>query len=264
MTKLALLLALAASASSGQQFEAAFVKHYDHKNDRNTPWGPQPLFDCHLGPGQLQYNCTGPASRLIAEALDLQKFQFNDNDKQPGAEYALTAKLSKPAKRFQIDAMLADYLQNQMGVRYHFEKRSVKGEFLTVVNKELLKKLPESHDDIPMADVFKFGGRDIRWSDFVEREMIDGHETLKFRNINFQLLVEVLEQYFNLPIINDTGLNTRFDITLRFQWPQSGEPLQLSDTKKFLAQYGLALQTRTGPIDYLVIDAVAPEGKFIE
>ena len=99
--------------------------------------------------------------------------------------------------------MLADFLKNQMGVRYHFEKRPVKGEFLTVVNKELLKKLPESHDDIPMADVSKTGGRDEHYGDFVERQLIGDEEQLKCKNINFHLLVQLLQLYFRLPIIND-------------------------------------------------------------
>jgi hypothetical protein len=78
MTKLLVSLAFTVSLSSGQQFEAVSVKHYDHKNDRNTPWGARAVFGCHLGPGQLQYSCTGPVSRLAAEALNLQTFQYDE------------------------------------------------------------------------------------------------------------------------------------------------------------------------------------------
>ncbi len=169
------------------------------------------MFDCYVGPSRLQYNCSGSVPRLMGEALDLQDFQLEEK----GPEYDLTAKLSRPATRSEMDATFAEFLRERMGVQYHFEKRSIKAEFLTVVNKELLKKLPESHDAIPPAepvDVVKVG-KPYRWAEFVQRSFDGDDERLECRNISFRFLAEMLHVYYRLPIVDDTGMSERFNLT---------------------------------------------------
>jgi uncharacterized protein (TIGR03435 family) len=87
---------------------------------------------CYVGPGMLQYNCTGTVAGLVAEALNLENYQFKGPAFTVGTGYtftandpvyAITAKLSKPATRQQMDEMLGRFLQETMEVRYHFEKR---------------------------------------------------------------------------------------------------------------------------------------------
>jgi len=125
------------------RFETAVVR----------PWvpSPNPLFGspgCYFGPGMLQYNCRGTAPALVDEALNLDDFQF----KAAGPGNTITAKLSKPAARQQMDEMLGRFLQEQMGVRYHFEKRRIKAEFLIVTSPDLLVNLPVSNNPAEEAE----------------------------------------------------------------------------------------------------------------
>ena len=94
------LAPVAQSMASGpeQRFEAAVVKRYDHRNDRNIPQlgGMIARVGCYVGPGRLQYNCSGSVPRLVAEALNLSPFQY---EKAGPPEYVITAKLSEPADR---------------------------------------------------------------------------------------------------------------------------------------------------------------------
>jgi len=262
--RLLILLALLISMSKGQEFEAVTVKHYDHHSDHIGPRGPFTIFDCHVGPSRLQYNCSGSIPKLMGEALDLQDFQYEER----GPEYTLTAKLPNPATRSDMDAMLAKFLKERMGVRYHFEKRSMRAEFLTVVDRELLKKLPGSSDAVPLADVVNGAGRHARWQAFVERQTIrgpDDQERLECKNINFRLLAEMLQLYYRLPIVDDTGTSTRFNLTLVARWDpaEPGAARNFADIKRILSEYGIAIQSRNGLVDFLVIETVGAERDFI-
>jgi uncharacterized protein (TIGR03435 family) len=268
MTKLLLLLASLMSVSHGQQFEAVTVKPYDHHNDHNTPWGPFPTFDCHVGPGRLQYNCSGSVPKLVGEALDLPAFEY----KETGPEYVITGKLPKPLKRSEMDATLAEFLRDSMGVRYHLEKRPMKAEFLTVVDKQLLKQLPESHDAIPLAEAMtgKYGVH-ARWVEFVHKETVSNEpgvdqERLECKNISFRLFAEMLYTYYRTPIVDDTGMSVRFNLTMVARWDlaEPGPARNFDEVKKILSKYGIAVQTRTGLVDFLVIDKVAEESVFLK
>jgi uncharacterized protein (TIGR03435 family) len=258
-----------------QRFEAAVVKHYDHRNDHATPFGLAPLFGCYIGPGRLQYNCSGPVTKLMAEALNLSDFQFA---KSSLPEYVVTAKLSRPATRQQLDDMLANFLQERMGVRYHLERRPIEGEFLTVVSQELLKKLPVSHDQVPLADAWSgpasmLGSPMVRFGQFVDSKAgpVKGEIQLTCTNINFYLLAQLLHRYYEVPVIDETGLTQRFDLAFAARWDLEelkeaggmGPAGNLSEIRKLLSTDGVSLRLRKGVTDFLVIDQIANEAKFL-
>src|ERR1017187_2143710 len=251
-----------------KRFEAAVVKRYDHRNDRSIPelGGSFASFGCYVGPGRLQYNCSGSVTRLVAEALNLSNFQF---EKAGPPEYVITAKLSEPSTRQQMNDMLARFLQDQMGVRHHLEKRPIKAEFLTVASPELLKKLPVSHDPVPIADT----GMLYQVGQFFEMKAVssDGEAPSVCRNNTFRLLAQVLHIYYGMPVIDETGLTTRFDLDFTIKWnPEEpkivGEAKyagNLSEIRNLLRGYGISLQRREGVTDFLVVDHVADEDTFL-
>ena len=258
-----------------QRFEVAVVKRYDHHNDRNIPpLGVVSLFGCYVGPGRLQYNCSGSVPRLVAEALNLSDFQF---EKAGPPEYVITAKLSEPATRQQMNDMLASFLQEHMGVRYHLEKRPIKADFLTVASQELLKKLPVTHDPVPLAYVssgstLNQGFAILPDLQFCEQAVPVGEEIqTTCRNITFHLLAQILRRYYGVPVIDETGLTTRFDLAFTTKvdpkdpWTMEyGRPAwNLSEIQKLLWSYGISLQRREGVTDFLVIDHVADEAAFL-
>jgi uncharacterized protein (TIGR03435 family) len=258
-----------------QRFEAAVVKRYDHRNDRNIPpLGVVSLFGCYLGPGRLQYNCSDSVPRLVAEALNLSRFQFEEAGPP---EYVITAKLPDPAPRQQMNDMLACFLQEHMGVRYHLEKKPIiKAEFLTVASQELLEKLPVSHDPVPLALVSS--GSSLGWAmipdgQFCEQRLgsREGESQVSCKNINFHLLAQILRRFFGVPVIDETGLTIRFDLAFTSKidpeepWNRDyGRPAwNLSEIRQLLGSYGISLQRRDGVTDFLVIDRVADEATFL-
>jgi uncharacterized protein (TIGR03435 family) len=253
------------------RFETAVVK----------PWvpSPNPLLGspgCYVGPGMLLYNCRGTVPALVAEALNLDDFQF----KAAGPGYTITAKLSKPATRQQMDDMLGRFLQEQMGVRYHFEKRPIKAEFLIVTSPDLLVNLPISNDPIPVAAEYDhpvirgFHGPVPRFVHFAEVPeayrssnsplWVEGETRIACRNITFRLFAQLLYVQYKLPVIDETGVAQRFNLDLSVRRGEGGSGgTNLSDIRKILAKYGISLQPRQGVMDFMVLDQVADEAKFL-
>jgi uncharacterized protein (TIGR03435 family) len=277
MKTLIALIALALTttfAQTEQRFEAAVVKRYDHRNDRNIPQlgGLIPPFGCYVGPGRLQYNCSGSVTRLVAEALSLSPFQF---EKAGPPEYVITAKLSQPATRQQMNDMLARFLQEQMGVGYHLEKRPIKADFLTVASRKLLDKLPASHDPVPLAYLSPdrlMGFATTPNSQFYDQILRSREESqIVCRNITFRVLAQILYLYYGAPVVDETGLVTRFDLDFT-ERVDPDEPrimgvprlaVNLPEIRKLLAGYGISLQHREGFTDFLKVDHVADEATFL-
>jgi uncharacterized protein (TIGR03435 family) len=259
-----LLLLCFAQSLIGQQFEAAVVKLYDHKNDRMGPWGPYTMFGCYVGPSPSVFRCEGSVVRLVAESPNLQPCQY----KEPkGPEYVVVAKVPERSTRPALDLMLGSLLKSTVGVRYHFEKRSMKGLFLTVTDASSLKKLVPV--DAPIAPERPV--RDIlytnRWFAFVpDRHFNHDDEIIDLKNVDANLLVHFIFTYLRLPIMDATGIKHRFNMNFVLQWDTSRQGEReylLPQINKVLAQYGLALQARTGPVNFLIVDSVASENKFL-
>jgi uncharacterized protein (TIGR03435 family) len=253
------------------RFEAAVVK----------PWvpNPNPLLGspgCYVGPGMLQYNCRGTVPTLVAEALNLDDYQF----KAAGPAYTITAKMSKPATRQQMDEMMGRFLQEHMGVRYHFEKRPIKAEFLIVTSPDLLVNLPVSNDPIPVAAEYNhpvirgFHGPVPRFVHFAEVPeayqssksplWVEGQTPIACRNISFHLFAQLLYLQYKVPVIDETGVAQRFDLDLTIRHGEDGSVgTNLSEIRKILAKYGISLQSRQGVMDFVVLDKVADEAKFL-
>lgn len=69
---------------------------------------------------------------------------------------------------------------------------------------------------------------------------------------------------YKVPVIDETGVAQRFnlDLTVRREVGGSGGT-NVSDIRKVLAKYGISLQSRQGMIDFMVLDQVADEAKFL-
>jgi uncharacterized protein (TIGR03435 family) len=210
-------------ADAELRFEAAVVKRYDHSNDRDSLPGVIPVYGCRVGPGMLQFNCSGPIQMLVAESLNLSDFQFQRPDlshMSNEVSYSITAKLSKPATRQEIGEMMGNLLREKMGVRYHMEKRPIKAEFLTVASKELLSKLPESKDSIPFADEADSGPRwfptqmfmQFTETDYSNPNRPQNEVDINCKNITFYLFAQLLHRYYSVPVIDQTGLAKRFNL----------------------------------------------------
>jgi hypothetical protein len=72
-------------------------------------------------------------------------------------------------------------------------------------------------------------------------------------------------------VIDETGYNQRFDLTVPVKWNLEalkanggrGPRVNLSEIRKLLSGYGISLQTGMGITDFLVVDRVADEARFM-
>jgi uncharacterized protein (TIGR03435 family) len=252
-------------------FEVAVVKRYNHDLDFQTAYGPQPSFGCHIGPGKTQYTCAGTVARLMAEALNLSDFQF-DVGRSP--EYVIFGKMSAPATRQQMDQALLVFLRERLGVQYHLTKRPLNAEFIAIADS---KKLPISQAPLPVADAYagrpQFFGREMRRFEAFCRQRsteYSGEEFITCSNISLNLLAQHLYRYTGLPTVDASGSTQRLDVTFVLKRDLNAPPslalvpvTNLPELRKTLASYGIGLQHRSGVVDFLIIDRVAPETVFL-
>jgi uncharacterized protein (TIGR03435 family) len=106
-----------------------------------------------------------------------------------------------------------------------------------------------------------------RWFAFVpDRHFNHDDEIIDLKNVDANLLVHFIFTYLRLPIMDATGIKHRFNMNFVLQWDTSRQGEReylLPQINKVLAQYGLALQARTGPVNFLIVDSVASENKFL-
>jgi uncharacterized protein (TIGR03435 family) len=146
------------------------------------------------------------------------------------------------------------------------------------VSQELLKKLPVSHDQVPLADAWSgpasmLGSPMVRFGQFVDSKAgpVKGEIQLTCTNITFYLLAQLLHRYYEVPVIDETGLTQRFNLAFAARWDLEelrdaggrGPAWNLSEIRKLLSAYGISLRLRKGVTDFLVIDQIANEAKFL-
>jgi len=68
-------------------------------------------------------------------------------------------------------------------------------------------------------------------------------------------LADQIDSYFDLPVIDQTGLTGKFTINLTWDAPPRGKPLSLEPFNQALIdQLGLELTPKTQPVKMLVIE----------
>ena len=263
---------VAQPSGSDLRFDSFVVKHYDHASDLPTQIGNLPRFGCFVGPSKLQYTCSGSVTRLLAEALGLSDSQY-DEKRGDKAEYVIAAKLLAPATREQMDAAMRHILLENLGIQYHFEKRSLKALFLTISD---LKKLPIAKEALPEADAWpgppaRLGDPMPAYTQFVKSLPTTNPDELRTQctNITFSSLVQVMRR-FGMLVVNATNSELRVTVTFTttYDW-QNRTPgvtpsiTNLPEVQKTFSNYGLNLDYREGPVDFLIVDRLAAESTFM-
>ena len=84
-------------------------------------------------------------------------------------------------------------------------------------------------------------------------------QTFRARNRDLTILIDVLAETVERPVVDQTGLSGRFDIDLEWSIVTSAAPSNPDAVTVFTAlqeQLGLKLEPSRGPVDVLVIDSV--------
>jgi uncharacterized protein (TIGR03435 family) len=169
-----------------------------------------------------------------------------DNDR-----YDVTGKPDAPGlpSIAQFQGMVRKLLTNRFGLTFHREKKEVAVYAITIANGGA--KIPKS-DNSSMYPVFVNGGPP---------------GALVVRNMSMTSFAEYVQaRYLDKPVVDQTGLDGRYDFQLHWQpaltadTPQSDADTLPDIFAAFRQQLGLKLQATRAPADTLVIDKVEKPG----
>ena len=196
-----------------------------------------------------------PLSDLLFFAYDVNRFRLVGPDWIHSERFDITA---TGAVTGQAKPMLQQLLQDRFGLRAHVETRTQPVYLLTILRADggLGPNLRQVQMDCssrePLADGMTPCGT-----------RTDPPGTLRARGTNWQtsILHRVIARSVDRLVLDRTGLNGQFDITLEWSDPVAqSAPAATADRPVFVTalreQLGLTLEPARQPIHVLVIDAI--------
>jgi len=290
---LAVVLRVAAAQSGGHptQFEVASIK----------PAAPQDMHRMMVGmrggpgtpdPGQVTY--TNVALRnIIMNAYGVKSYQITGPGTLDSERFDVMAKVPKGATKDDLKVMLQNLLAERFQLKLHHDQKELPMYSLVVGKngpklKEAAPEDPNAKDDGPPAlppggrlpvgkdgaPVMPKGGRGMMMM------ITNGRLRLTANGQPISSLADMLSNQLGRPVVDQTGLTGKYDISLEFQ-PEEGmmmhgpmgalpppspgpgggdsAPDAAAPPNLFTAvqeQLGLKLEPKKGPVDILVIDHI--------
>lgn len=186
----------------------------------------------------LQWAFVIPDSRIFGGPSWLGSTKFDIEAKSDAATDEQMRSLDSAAGKLQKQKMLQALLASRFKLQVHQESRE-----LPIYSLVLTKDGPK----------FK--------SSQVNGTTVDGHNSeirVKGSDDTVTLLADQLALYLGRPVVNDTGLHNRYELTLK--WTPDQSTASTADTSLpsiFTAieeQLGLKLIAKKGPVSVLVVD----------
>jgi uncharacterized protein (TIGR03435 family) len=188
----------------------------------------------------IRFNNT--ALRLcILRAFGLKPYQIIGPDWIEQARYVINAKAAAPAPREKLMEMLQTLVADRFKLAFHRETREIPTYALLVAKNG--PKLNPAKDDTVSE--------------------ISGGTTAEFQGVTMQMLTNVIGNSLDRPVLDETGLNGRYDFKLTWaERKRKGPPKEGSGSDapsiftSLPAMLGLRLEPRHAPIEMFVIDHV--------
>ncbi len=226
-----------------------------------------------------------PMRDLVAMAFRVRPYQISGPDWMGSERFDVNGKLPAGANADQVPDMMLSLLEDRFGLKFHREQKDQPVYTLTVDKTPL--KLEKSAQD-PGAAV-PAGVRSVTGTGTADGVSVDlgGGSYYTFTNNKFEIkkvtmdtLARLLERYLDRPLVNMTGLEGTYDLTLTVTQEDyytllvraavnSGvtnlpsQAMQLLDRGSIsslidaLQQLGLKLEARKAPLDMVVVDQVS-------
>jgi len=201
----------------------------------------------HFRTGKIAYENTRLKS-LIEEAFNVKDYQIAGPDWLSSLRFDITATMPIGTPQAPVRLMLQRLLMERFKLAIHRE------------TKELPKYVLVTAKNGPKMKAAAPGGADIR----------SGHGRVEAQNITMSDLAAKLSSLLSRPVSDETGLTGGFNFTLDFT-PETPQPMPFDGGAEksventgngpsiFTAlqeQLGLKLESRRGPLAFLVIDHV--------
>lgn len=233
------LTVIAAAAALGQTAEAPA---FDVASVKPSLGGGREGFrreNIEATPGSLTMrNITLKSS--IAWAYHVTEIQVTGPDWMGNQRYDIAAKAAGPANEAQLRVMLQTLLADRFHVQLHRQVKEMAAYVLTVGKNG--PKVQESKTD---------GETTID----PDRKTM----TVTAHRVPVSQLIDMLARIYQMPVIDQTGLTGRYDVTINAAKyiPQSGD--KISDPLALIQdavqeELGLKLEARKMPVDLLIVD----------
>lgn len=269
------LAAFVAVSTYGQelQFEVASVRQVDPGDPTQVNVG------LHLDGTQATISGL-TMKQYIGMAYRLRPNHISGPDWIATERYAVRATLPEGSTTKQIPAMLKTLLGERFGLRMHKDQKEFQVYVLGIGKRPLALK-PNTDTTAAPADVniaasgsaagvsVNLGGGA---SYTFANNKLEGHK------LDMETMVDVLESYLNLPVVDETRLSGYYDVTLEIT-PEDyramliraavnngvtlpPQALQFADTAttpslfEAIEKLGLKLETRRMPMDVFIVDEI--------
>ena len=272
---LALLAPIAVFAQSKLEFDAASIR----------PSQPSPEVRVDVGlrlDGSQAHISSLPLRDYLAMAYRLRQYQVTGPDWMTAARFDLSAKLPAGSNSDQIPDMLQTLLQDRFQLKFHKEQRELP-VYALIAGKTPLKL--EKSAPVPEGTQSK-GATEVSGSGSAEGVSVnlgDGsyytfaNNKFEIKKVDMETLARLLERYVDRPILNMTGIEGQYDLSVAvteedyrtmliraavnsgitlppaaLQLLDNGSIASLTDG---LQQLGLKLDARKAPLDMIVVDS---------
>lgn len=180
--------------------------------------------------------------RLIEEAYQLKPFQLSGGPRWMDSEvFTVIAKGDEAADSDRTRLMLQSLLAERFQLAIHRETREQSVSLLTVKDKDKLK--------LQSAKTEGRFGMDIRTSG---RGATRNHVT--FRNTSMTRLADVLTREMGHMVEDQTNLTGEFDFEFEATRDEAEVNLFVVPIAPALSEVGLKLESRKGPVLFMVVD----------
>ena len=247
-------------------------------------------------PGRLNYSNVSLRD-LIRAAFQLKDYQISGPDWLNNERFDVVAKLPDGAKESEKWAMLQTLLKERFKLEVHREKKDLPAYALTVAKggPKMKESVPPAEDTAGGPSAGGLDGGPVRFTRGPDGTIklppgakpgmmfMTGMGSLQTVGITLDRFAEMLTNQTDRPVVDETGLTAKYDITLRFTpEPGAGGPLMTVMKQKMemaaaagheikaqdpseaapplpvalQQQLGLKLEGRKLPVDVVVVDHI--------
>ncbi len=247
-------------------FEVATIKPPDPGARGYTIRGGPANRGGQSDPGQIEY-VNHSLQQLLLAAYGIQPFELAGPSWLENVRFDVTAKLPPGTTAEQIPAMLQNLLSERFHISAHRETREQRIYVLTLAKGGAKLKDSTASESPQLTDggLLKSdrNGFAIPVAGRVMSSSWGGNLLITAGSQDSSQIAKMLSKYLTAPVIDRTGLTSKYDFTLEFA-EENPPPESLSNPREPAAalptavqeQLGLKLEKGRGPVGVLVIDRI--------
>lgn len=213
-----------------------------------VPLGAMPM----AGRGRVQLKSRS-LLELIAIAYRTRTAQVSGPGWMANERFDVLAKLPSGTNMGQANEMLQSLLTERFGLKLHRESKELSG-YVLVVDKGGAKLTQSTSDPQLSSPATEDGGYPLLPDRFKTSPPVSRSHT-ELNNVTLTQLAAALSRHLDAPVVDATGLQGRYNITLEVSQDRPDTPGE--SISEALRRLGLKLERRKVRPDILIIDEIS-------